>query len=378
MLSPDIDPHILNAAQSQAMKILLITKEFKHWHVAKNWCYGNSFALEDGILENGHECLVVVDTWLENLSAYLAKSTFDQIWIEIVHSSIPAEFLEAIPSMTPVRVAMLPESIYYSQKEYDEYPPLKERHGIIFDRLKYMTHALAVDEKDAQIIQDTYKIPSLPWLTSVPRSFIPKRDQAPTEPAFFGGSIYGERDAWLKHPALVPFIRTMKSSERGTPIPFCFNLLHRLSSRQTRYHLFDGIHFYGVYIRILRMLRRKAFSRWIKSIQEAHIIVNLPSMVKSYPGRIFEAIAAGRPVVTWIIPDRPFINSIFCDGREIIMSSSQEDLARKIQYLLDNPGVCKNISSNARDKLMRYHTADRRVKDILSWIKTGVAPSYGE
>jgi glycosyltransferase involved in cell wall biosynthesis len=99
-------------------------------------------------------------------------------------------------------------------------------------------------------------------------------------------------------------------------------------------------------------------------------------MVRAYPGRVIEGMASGRPVISWEIPNRPKNRALFKEGEEIFIFSEPYQLAAQIRKIIEDPEFAEKISSNARLNLLRYHTIEKRVGQILAWIETGVEPPY--
>jgi tetratricopeptide (TPR) repeat protein len=105
----------------------------------------------------------------------------------------------------------------------------------------------------------------------------------------------------------------------------------------------------------------------------------LPSIFKSYAGRVVESMAAGRPVISWK-PPRKRTQALFTPGKEILWfdRDKPEQLAEQIRWLQANSEQAKEIAENAQRKVLRYHTAEIRVRQILDWIEYGTEPDYGE
>ncbi|NJN69948.1 MAG: glycosyltransferase [Nitrospira sp.] len=90
-------------------------------------------------------------------------------------------------------------------------------------------------------------------------------------------------------------------------------------------------------------------------------------------------MAAGRPVISWEIPNRPRTKALFQDNQEIVLFSahSPESLAGRIEYVLSDSKRADSIGSRGRRKLLAYHTAERRMQQVLEWIESGKEPDYG-
>jgi hypothetical protein len=103
-------------------------------------------------------------------------------------------------------------------------------------------------------------------------------------------------------------------------------------------------------------------------------VVNLPHFVQAYSGRVVEAMAAGRPVITWEIPDRPRTRELFECGKEILMfpRHSPEQLAAHIRDIQNDPQYGETIAAHARNKVLRCFTTEVLVRRILEWSTGGL------
>jgi glycosyltransferase involved in cell wall biosynthesis len=130
----------------------------------------------------------------------------------------------------------------------------------------------------------------------------------------------------------------------------------------------------------LRIIRRQAFAQWISGLQAGCAVVNLPHFVKTYAGRVVEGMAAGRPVISWEIPDRPRNTALFEANREILLFSRDvpTQLAEHIRHIRREPGFAQQLVERARRKLRRFHTLEKRVQHILRWLEAGDEPDYDD
>jgi glycosyltransferase involved in cell wall biosynthesis len=113
-------------------------------------------------------------------------------------------------------------------------------------------------------------------------------------------------------------------------------------------------------------------------MQRGSAVVNLPANVKAYAGRVVEAMAAGRPVISWEVPHRPRTRALFEDGEEILLYPRSEpaQLADHIRRILSEPEFSARVVENARRKVRQFHTVEHRVGQFLEWISTGTEPVY--
>ena len=81
--------------------------------------------------------------------------------------------------------------------------------------------------------------------------------------------------------------------------------------------------------------------------------------------RIFDALACG----TFVISDyMSCIDSLF-DGN-VVTYDNVNDLDEKIKYYLDNPEKRKSLALNGKDIVLKNHTFDNRVDEIIKSLKT--------
>ena len=137
-----------------------------------------------------------------------------------------------------------------------------------------------------------------------------------------------------------------------------------------------AVPFYSVYLNAVRRIRKRSYVRWLRGLQSGVAVVNLPHFVKSYTPRVIEGMAAGRPVLSWEIPNRPRSKAMFEDGQEILLFNTPDELADHIQRLQSDAVLAQTITENARRRIRQFHTTDKRVRQILDWIESGKEPTY--
>jgi hypothetical protein len=357
------------------LRIVVLLLEFGNWNDASKMSYSAMFGLEEGLRAEGIEPLVIPTTWLPRATAICGNQKFDQVWVEVVHQNvIHPGWLQWLAELAPVRLAFLPESLQYTAGEVEVMPHLlKRRHGIE-TRLRYMTHALAIDEKDAATIDARDSLHGQWWVTSIPRRFLTSQvETPPRQPAVFPGTPYGKRQQFLEHPTLRGLLVSLSPPEQETIYPLLFDALQAAATNFVSSERQATDVSLSEYMNQLRRIRQETFALWLDGLRTASAVVNLPHMVKAYAGRVHEAIAAGRPVVSWEIPDRPRNRALWEDGREILLfdGDSPESLAERLQYLNSAPQLATQLAQNALAKFTRVHTSEHRVRQILEWIESG-------
>lgn len=373
----------------QPLRILYITLDFPRWSAAKGWTYPSNLGIEEGFAAHGVEYMTIPmifgisadlpASWLYHAKRLCAGKQFDQVWIELVHSDPGDEVLEWLVSIAPVRLALLPESLSYDREDYLLYPELFKRRLEVEERLRYMTHAVTVDEKDAEDLNRRGIVKALWRPETVPAWCIAEQPNSmPRDKAVFYGTLYGPRKRWLMHPALTDLFEVRPSAEAGTNIPHAFTTVGSAALKALNRGLVPDKQFLDAYLDCLRGIRRSAFANWINLASRSPLVVNLPSTTKAQSGRVVEAMAAGCPVMTWELPDRPRANALFRDGEEWLLfpRDNPDALADKIRYLARNPEAAREMAANALHVVKKCHTVEVRVGQILNWIESGREPDY--
>ncbi len=372
------------------MKVLLLQLEFPTWKTARPWTYGASFAVSDGLAANGVTCLTVPivpdgaatapDSWLSHARRMLAGQRFDQVWIWLVHASLDPHVLDWITTLAPVRVGFFMESLRYEEEDYRWAPELRSRHVEFSRQLQFLTHALLVDERDVEELTAQGTIPALWCPGLVPQRFITIPSHSPRyDRAVFHGSVYGARGHWIDHPILRQRMVFTKAPAHHTPTQQQFDRLQATAQQRLLQEPPVTSADLERYVREWHRIRATEFREWLEGLTDWPAIVNLPGLTRCFGGRVYEAMAVGRPVISWRIPNRPKANALFADGEEILLFSPDhpDSLAQQIDRVLKDPALGQAIGTRAQRKLLTYHTAEHRARHILRWIETGTQPDYG-
>ena len=360
------------------LRVLLLITEFPRWAAARHWSYSVQLGLEEGLAAHDIDVFTIASPWLGTVRDIIAGKRFDQVWADIVHSPLDRDLLEWLVGVAPVRVALIGESLEYTDSESLQSPLYGNRRRLVEERLQFCTHALAVDEHDVDNIGRCTSIAAMWWPQSIPAKYV-SREAFPdgSSPATFCGSLYGDRGDWLCHPQLEPLLKERHSPETATLYPFAFDLL-QYASRHMGIEWLRNRVVSRAWLAVLRSIRRRCFRRWLRSLRQGGAVVNLPTLLKAYPGRVVESMAAGRPVVSWRVPNRPRTEALFAHGHEILLFSREnpDELADHLTRLASDRSFSHGIVEAARLKLLRFHTMERRTHEILMWIANGETPSY--
>ncbi|KAF0219372.1 MAG: type 11 [Geobacteraceae bacterium] len=378
----------MSPVSSNKLRVLFIPLEFKTWQNASHFQYCGNYAFEEGFEANDVEYLTlpaiyesdsnIASSWLYHAKTLVAGKKFDQVWLEIVHSKYDEIFLDWLTKVAPIRIGFIYESSQMSTEAFNCNPEgALRRKANLGKNLFYITHVVAIDEVDVDDFNSKGKIRAK-WMwdsSLIPKRYIKQQPPAPRyDCAAFYGTLYGDRSAWLNHQSLKDLlIQPSASLEQFTTLPEEFDQLNNHAEA----FLISGNHvteqFYLSYMRKLREIRRECFDLWLTSLQEYAAVVNLPQFGHAYASRVVEGMAAGRPVIADIIPDRPRTSAVFENGKEILLYSrnNPEELAEHIKRIQREPCFAMQIAANASRKLASFFTSEEFVRQILEWEGSG-------
>lgn len=359
-------------------RVLLVQLEFLTWARARPLSYCAAFGIEEGLAAAGCDCTILpamyelpttdAGSWLAHLPRLLGGERFDQVWIWLPHNRFDEGFLEWVTSVAPVRVGLLVESARYTAEEYEQFPWLLGRVELVRRYARHLTHVAVVDERDRAECEE-WGVRATHW----PAGAVPARslDVAPGEPedqrAAFSGRVYGLRAQLLEDPTTHGLLVHAPHAEDGTDIPDAFDHLNsdvvrRLQAGHARAELL------AEHVNGLRALRRRALDCLLGRIRQYTAAVALPTLVKAYSPRVVEAMAAGRPVIAWEVPDRPLNRALFEEGEEILFYRDAAGLARRLRAVAADRSLTEAIVARARAKVRALHTVEKRAGDLLRWI----------
>jgi MoaA/NifB/PqqE/SkfB family radical SAM enzyme len=370
------------------LKILFVQHELYKWQRAKMWGYTWHLGLEEGLRANDVDLFTLMTPWIPRAKELCAGRKFDQVWInDITHSFEPGgcggyqlqeKDFEWLASLAPVRLGFIMESLEYTPVEHRGNPALAYARYSLEKTGKYMTHIMTPDEKDLPLIRSLHSVPVSWFIMPIPERFIRKDiTLAPQMKPIFRGTPYGERARWLEIPELKNLINQAPSADNFTALPRFFDELQILAQNTISSASFE-LSLYDQYLLALRKIRSHSFMLYMNSMSEGCAVVCLPSFGKIYTGTTYEGMASGRPVITARIGDRPMLESEFEDGRDFLLYLKDDPMAlvEHIQYVLRDPEFGQQIATNARDKLLTYHTTEKRVNQFLHWVATGQESRY--
>ncbi|NOS78022.1 MAG: glycosyltransferase [Nitrospira sp.] len=369
--------------------ILLIQLEFPNWAQARAWTYPACFGVAEGLRAKGATCTTIplmanasfsTESWLTHAKQAVAGRQFDQVWVWLVHSPLDPTVLEWITGLAPVRVGIVMESLVYEEEDYAWAGHLRTRQGLVDKQLRAFTHALLPDERDVDSLASRMPIQALWWPTMVPARFITSPEHPPLHRrGVFHGQPYGPRKQWVTHAALQNCMSFVGPASPQTRPQQQFDRLQQTMSERLSSHLPITRGQMSEYADTLKLIRETEFTQWMTQLPQWAAIVNLPSLAKFFGGRVYEGMAAGRPVLSYAVPHHPLNNALFTEGKEILFFSpdSPDSLRDLLDRVIHDDTFAGAIARKAQRKLLAHHTSEHRMAQTLSWIETGQQPDYG-
>ena len=380
---------MLNRTLTAKPRILFIFLDFPNWRMGRSLGYPTQIGVEQALRSSGADVSSIVSmhgltcddpgTWLSRARELYDGQKFYQVWIELVHTTYDDAFLQWVSTLAPVRLGFVMESLQYEPYVYEMSPHLKVRKELVGQRLSYMTHVLLADEQDATDLSHTGRINAMWWPQTVPAASIQAPPPVKNNYAVFYGALYGNRENWLTHPELAGLlVQPGPSLEYQTRYPELYDRLQQLTTDTLMAGLDVRQHHLNGYLSLLRSIRGEIFDLWLGSLQQGSAVVNLPSFFQGFPGRIYEGMAAGRPVISCTVPGRPRTNALFADNQDILLydPNSPQQLAEQIRRVQTDAGLVRRLTTNASQKLQRAHTAEIRVRQIMDWLESGVEADF--
>ncbi|HEX5392715.1 MAG TPA: glycosyltransferase [Rhodocyclaceae bacterium] len=378
-----------------AKNILLVLLEFDNWEQGRSWSYTGSYAFKDGFERNGHRCFLLpaihgrapdaVDSFIKHAPALFAGQQFDEAWIWGNHASYDDNFWSWLKEVAPIRVGVALESLNHTPLELEALPFLQKRQDDVFVCLRHCTHAVAIDEVDVEQIEDRFGIPATPNVFMVPEQFV-RNDPAPDHDvaSFIGAGYFtGPAYNYPKAP-LLPRNQFLADSrlhglmnrphfqlpERGSRTLERFEEMQQEMTARLRAGKLDPVSF-NAYVEELPRLRGDIFAMLLDGFRLGMASVNLPTLAKSYSGRVVEAMAACVPSLSWRPPERPQCARWFKEDDELVLFDSVEQLADKIIRLRQDAGWRASLVTNGRKAVLERYTSQIRCRQYSDWIEHG-------
>lgn len=346
-------------------RILYLSLEFPTWNQgAHSWSYAASLAYAEALAKAGAEVTVINSPCVPYHEKILRGRRFDQVWFHCHPRHMDDfGFRQWVSDIAPIRLMLCGESVSFTPAQM-EADPWFASHVRNYQRwLPHVTHVAFVDPDDAAACTEK---PAMWWKQAVPRALVRPVNRHPRNPAaVFVGTLYAPRDRWVADlGGLIDKVESPESDVFQWTFEKSHEWIQQRFDRAGSKNPWWGKLAHGGYNRLQGALRRHAFGNFLASIRQGVAVVNLPSMVKTYSGRVLEGMAAGRPVLT---PAIGKAHQFFEDDVEILHYRDAEELAYKIRLLKASPEHAIDVASRARAAILRDHTVETRAAQLLDF-----------
>ena len=347
------------------LNILFVPFEIPQWPAARGWTYCANLAYADALRSLGHKVTVLNTLTIQYRELLRKKQTFDQVWTHVhFRHATDHYYREWLADAAPIRVGLAGESVFYTEQAKLESPWYAEQSKAFEDWRPFLTHCAFVNPADAEKARSK-ELRTTGWRQGVPERMVGQVVERPlSDRGVFCGAAYPPRDRWVWHPAL----RTLLAKPRPPEGP-------SFDGKFERAHAYVHAWMRGVgsfpdlaldlYHRRMSRLRRQAAGAFIRALGQGSCVVNLPSMVQAYSGRVVEGMAAGRPVLSWAPASEA---GLFEPDREIIhYGDTPEELAEAIVRVQKDRAWANDVARVARLKVLAEHTVEKRTLGLLAW-----------
>jgi hypothetical protein len=347
------------------------------------WSYAASYAVLDGLRAHGVEVVVVPslrrasdrtsNPWVETAQELLKGERFDQVWVWITHSHYPQSFWEWINELAPVRVGVLMESLRYTEQDIRDWGELAGSFDRVAEQLRHMSHVLSYDECDVAEISDKLGIAARLFHLMLPAELINHVHVPGGQKMIFLGTVYDKRQRFLEREGLTDLLEISGNRMSGPETKLGLDVLfNEINARYLTLHAEGRASLAEMqeYVGELQAVRREVLLAGFGLYSRGFAMVNLPALFKSFPSRVLEAMAAGVPVITNRIVDRPKTAALFEDDRDILYYDEEvpNDLRSAAQRLRIDPALRTRIAANARNRVMQELTSEAQLAGILAWV----------
>jgi hypothetical protein len=339
------------------MKILYLPLEFPRFFSARKFPYPLGVGMVEGFRDIEHLTIPALydePLTLNHLDHLIGEQTFDQIWLEVVHSKMSDELLEFLTKIAPVRVGFIVESLTIDPKEFiSNAVGTQRRVDNTYQKLPYLTHAVVTDERDLTACN----CPTMLGLASVPQRLV-KVPNSTNDHAIFYGTLYGDRNELIKNLEGRLNINP-PSAEDDTGLPQKFAHLFT-----AQWACLDDFY------RSWHRTRQALYSVWINHLNKLPgcAILNPPHRTSVLSSRVIEGMAAGKPVISPLMGNG--VDDLFTNAVDIVYYTDELELVDRLRGLERDSELRFSIAEAARANILENHTTEKRVEQILTF--TGV------
>ena len=352
------------------MNILYMPLEFPKYFSAKKMTYPVGVGMCEGFANIDFTVVPLFynsTLWGSFLQQIVMGQEFDQIWLEVVHSTMSPELLEFIHSLAPVTAGFVIESLTIHPDEYVNNPVgTKNRESNLAMKSPYLTHVVVTDERDLQ----SFNVPTLFEVASVPKSMIHPsiNEQAlAVDKTIFFGTPYGERSKWIDALGDKISVNPHGDLEEQTGLNQKYQTVV-----DSAFHNMQGksaipVGYYKIFCNDWMTTRKQMYHNWINILNsiEGFGVLNPPHRTAVLSARVIEAMAAGKVVFSHRMQNGA--DFLFNNGENILYYESLEEL----EDLIANIDYADKymIAQNAINTVLENHTTEKLVQRVLKFVK---------
>ncbi|MBD2148115.1 glycosyltransferase [Sphaerospermopsis sp. FACHB-1194] len=106
-------------------------------------------------------------------------------------------------------------------------------------------------------------------------------------------------------------------------------------------------------------------------------VINLPTNMGGYTQRVFEAMSCGTTLLQYRLESQPICSSLFVEYEDYIPYdiTNFSKLLHTVQNL-NNLFDLEKITKQAREKILQYHTIEKRIQQIIKFVQDGEKIEY--
>jgi glycosyltransferase involved in cell wall biosynthesis len=178
---------------------------------------------------------------------------------------------------------------------------------------------------------------------------------------------------------------------------YSFQVKNSLEQRQKSLFFFGQITTFnipGVYDQRRKLLQQLLESNavvfvngWIESHNSPDVLVNLynnfyavinlPTNMGGYTQRVFEAMSCGTTLLQYRLKSQPICSSLFIEYEDYIPYDTDNfpqllHLVQNLNSLFD----LEKITKQAKEKILQYHTIEKRIQQIIKFVQDGEKIEY--
>jgi hypothetical protein len=371
-----------DAGPRRQTRILFVVTTSLNWSKMRGHGYATLHDYIDALRNWGASVEVVPTTFLETAAFRFEPGEFDQVWLSDLigiyfgtprYHEADSAFWGRVSQLAPVRVGYETETLVYEGEigmAPDDHP---ESHlNRFLRRLPFVTHVLANDETVVDIVERADRSKyclwspvtvSEQWLDRAHESWETQHD------AVFSGSLYGKRVPFYE--AVSDVVSRVQTPEGDMARRYDV-LVAQARERLKHLSVGDATQMRRENREVcekLQLMMKDEFRRMLDTLGSGTIVVNFPSYTRGLVHRVVEGIAAGRPVATDLIPERPRTADWLSRSGFVLTYRSPEELRGRLVSAVGGRKGLRQMAEAGVEFMRREATTEIRIEECMRWIE---------